>query len=153
LCTTSPKYLAPFIDASPFRTGQVIGARWSEFNLAETRSSSHSCYWTDTSGAMSDLHVLDTSPAGMKAVQAAYMRKCTLILERVFHRSYDVRQPMLVWLTERFQKSADPASLLHDDPLTWSGDIWGFPPSMSLQKSWSERPNLRVMRVGIEYPD
>jgi hypothetical protein len=35
---------------------------------------------------------------------------------------------MLVWLTERFQKSADPASLLHDDPLYVVGRYLGFSP-------------------------
>jgi hypothetical protein len=77
---------------------------------------------------MSDLHLLDTSDAGMKAAIAAYKRKCSLILERVFQRNYDTQQAMLVWLSERFQKAPDPASLLHDDPLYVVGRYLGFSP-------------------------
>ncbi len=76
---------------------------------------------------MSDL-LLDTSPEGMGAAQTAYKRKCTLILERMFLRPH-VRQPMLTWLTERFAKSPDPASLLHDDPLYVVGRYLGVSPT------------------------
>lgn len=77
---------------------------------------------------MSDLHLLNISAAGMKAAQAAYKQKCSLIMERAFQRSFDVRQSMLTWLTERFRKSADPASLLHEAPLYTVGRYLGFSP-------------------------
>jgi len=65
----------------------------------------------------------------MKAAQAAYKKKCAVILERVLQRNYDTQQAMLTWLTERFKKSADPPSLLHDDPLYVVGRYLGFSPN------------------------
>jgi hypothetical protein len=64
----------------------------------------------------------------MEAAKAAYKRKCELILDHVFQRGYDTRQAMLVWLTERFSKSKDPVSLLHDDALYVVGRYLGFAP-------------------------
>jgi hypothetical protein len=102
---------------------------------------------------MSDLHLLERSAAGLRKAEGAYKKKCTLILERVFDRhSVDTRQAMLGWLTERFQKTPDPTSLLHDDPLYVVGRYLGFSPleippetmeratKMALDQGWDRIP-------------
>jgi hypothetical protein len=107
----------------------VAGLRPIELSFA-------SCYKSAENGSldrarttdnMSDLYFFNSSSADeARKALFEYEKRSLLILEHVFHRGYDVRQAFSQWFKELTGEQADPAFILHEEPLYLTAQYLGI---------------------------
>lgn len=80
---------------------------------------------------MSETHgqpIRENRSKELDAAITSYIKRCKLLLKDAFRRNLDERRAFRVWIEQKFEDSADPFVLLHEDPLYMVSRYLGIPP-------------------------
>jgi hypothetical protein len=96
-----------------------------------------------------DLYILnEESPQEIQQGVEQFKQRCTSILHAVFARPIDVQRDFTNWFDEWVKSTADPALILHDEPLyvvarylkldpnTLSSNVLDLAEKLAIRENW-----------------